>query len=533
MARRSSRSTDRESRETDNQPPHNHSPYSSSSSSDLDEFQSAMSFAKKDGVFITLTIASFKEGRKKIDDLYLHNFSKSKHVKSLFSNLLLSDDKNDPKRNLQRSLSELEEDEEEEKEREKEKEKNRKSTIRRSSSSSPTAKSSSSPVKKQEVKQEQEEQKYFITNNNEEKEEGEQGGRGGEDEEDGAMIAGKKVIRRDGDDLLPTTEEEEKEEKEVDDQQSVDSEELGDDWNALTKVDGGGGGQQQPVFPFTTVVGVSPWLQSSKKWGDPRHYIQFSNFSSAWRMEIFWIDSDGVLITRNDLFQGATHFELFSSNHVWAVVATPLRSFSLLRGGGGGGNNNGPVGGTASAFSLLVNKSHESATSPAENNSLGQTATGAADESSSPVILLLRPSKATCKEESKCLSLLWSPGSSLSLSNLLYSKVVSRPNSEGERRGKEERIRPAIHVQLFETVVSKESTSNNNTNNNTSNHNSNSNILFGESSSRERGRDPNNNNSNNSSNNDNNNNDLGKLTRKPLRSSRLLSKIHKQTKQQP
>jgi hypothetical protein len=493
-----------------------------------------MSIAKKDGIFITLTIASFKEGRKKIDDLYLHNFSKSKHVKSLFSNLLLSDDKNDPKRNLQRSLSELEEDEEEErerekeeKEREKEKEKNRKSTIRRSSSSSPTAKSSSSsPVKKLEVKkQEKEEQKYFINNHEEEQ----QGGGGGEEDEDGAMIAGKKVIRRDGD-LLPTTEEEEKE-VEPDDQQSVDSEELGDDWNALTKVEGGG---QAAVFPFTTVVGVSPWLQSSKKWGDPRHYIQFSNFSSAWRMEIFWIDQDGVLITRNDLFQGATHFELFSSNHVWAVVATPLRSFSLLRGGGGGGGaaaNNG-LGGTASAFSLLVNKSHESATSPAEN-SLGQTATGAAEESSSPVILLLRPSKSTCKEESKCLSLLWSPGSSLSLSNLLYSKVVSRPNSEGERRGgrarnsggREERIRPAIHVQLFETVVSKESTGNNNNNNN----NSNSNVLLGESSSRERGRDQNN---NNSSNNDNNN-DLGKLTRKPLRSSRLLSKIHKQTKQQP
>ena len=52
-------------------------------------------------------------------------------------------------------------------------------------------------------------------------------------------------------------------------------------------------------------------------WGKPKKYIQFSNFSSQWNLEVNWVDEDGCLVPRHELKAGKTHFELCSPDHVW------------------------------------------------------------------------------------------------------------------------------------------------------------------------------------------------------------------------
>lgn len=272
-----------------------------------------------------------------------------------------------------------------------------------------------------------------------------------------------------------------------------------EDWNALTRVETAAA---PTVFPFTSLVCMpSPYLRASRHWGNPRFYLQFSNFSSQWKMELYWVDADGVLIPRGDkdLFQGDSHFELFSAAHVWAVIATPLKT-----GLGGGANASKASINT----SLVVNRA--SLSEPVSQLESSQSTSGSVMGKSAEdgqMIFVFRPSKACCLQESKCLSVLWSPGNALTISHLLYSKSTKQSMTSAHGKHKEDRIKPSIHIQLFETKSATSSslpppplaTS--------------SSLHPPPPHDNEAERDV-------------ESEELGRLTRKPLRSGRALSKIH-------
>lgn len=272
-----------------------------------------------------------------------------------------------------------------------------------------------------------------------------------------------------------------------------------EDWNALTRVETAAA---PTVFPFTSLVCMpSPYLRASRHWGNPRFYLQFSNFSSQWKMELYWVDADGVLIPRGDkdLLQGDSHFELFSAAHVWAVIATPLKT-----GLGGGANASKASINT----SLVVNRA--SLSEPVSQLESSQSTSGSVMGRSAEdgqMIFVFRPSKACCLQESKCLSVLWSPGNALTISHLLYSKSTKQSMTSAHGKHKEDRIKPSIHIQLFETKSTTSSslpppplaTS--------------SSLHPPPPLDNEAERDV-------------ESEELGRLTRKPLRSGRALSKIH-------
>lgn len=538
---------------------------------DLEEFQAAMVRAKKN-VFVTLKIASYPEGRQKIDDLYQQNVDKSNQMKSLFSNLMGSiEDERRLQVNPRRSSMLFAEDDDdddnegralEESSAKKEQPSARRSPpARRSTSGSPTnarrtstssvassPKSARTPRKSKrrskvqspherqgrrtsarakrdatsfspesrrevdgsrsgdftETEPENESEKEKPENESEKEKEDfqqiidslnddplfslpgkidesigkEETNFDGEDDGGGGgMIAGKALVERE--DLLseredppfrpPVIDTQETEEKDKeDDNSSV------EDWNILTRVDAPA---EVAVYSFSTLVCMpSPFLSHSKRWGNPKFHLQFSNFSACWRMEIYWIDEKGVLVPRgsHDLLQGDTHYELFSAAHVWAVIATPLKN-PLVAGAGSKSS--------VAATSLLVNRSSMDLTSAVPNDGnrspadpvpegslstsldppLGSSSqvnaaslsTSLAPSSTelSQLIFVFRPSKACCSQETKCLSVLWSPGQSLTVSQLLYSKPVKSTHRSfvPPNRHKEERIKPSIHIQLFET----------------------------------------------------------------------------------
>jgi hypothetical protein len=242
------------------------------------------------------------------------------------------------------------------------------------------------------------------------------------DPEADGMLARRKVVPRDteykGEEKLVMEynkkQKKEKKMKELvaptkaeDDNSSVES------WNHMTKVD------QQTVFPFTSLVCMPDELRASVAWGLPNKYIQFSNFSSSWRLEVNWIDEDGAMVSRTEVKAGTCHFELCSSEHVWALVASPL-------------NHGNKIGSSMSmGSSLLVNKQ-------SSEDGLQAGLSEVIDELS-PVLLVFRPSPGSL-QTGKCASLLWSPWSSLSIAQSIASKST---NSS-------QRVQPCVHIQLFD-----------------------------------------------------------------------------------
>lgn len=57
-------------------------------------------------------------------------------------------------------------------------------------------------------------------------------------------------------------------------------------------------------------------------WGNPTSYIQFSNLSKYWDLQIYWLDEEGSFISRNKtLLGGDKHVELTSALHTWVIIA--------------------------------------------------------------------------------------------------------------------------------------------------------------------------------------------------------------------
>jgi len=80
------------------------------------------------------------------------------------------------------------------------------------------------------------------------------------------------------------------------------------------------------LTPFLSLVCMPRVLRRSEAWGRPTSFLQVTNFSSQWLVEVNWVDEDGCLVPRCALPNGKTHIERCSSEHVW--VLTALRTAS-------------------------------------------------------------------------------------------------------------------------------------------------------------------------------------------------------------
>lgn len=118
------------------------------------------------------------------------------------------------------------------------------------------------------------------------------------------------------------------------------------------------------------------------------------------------MDEDGVLIPRTFVEFGKTHFEYCSNQHVWALIASPAKPRS----------RDGP------------------------------SSSASAD---APIILIIRPSPAALIE-GKSTCVLWTPWSSLSVSQRMYSKSSQKIY---ELKEEDTKIQPCINVQLLESKV--------------------------------------------------------------------------------
>jgi hypothetical protein len=77
------------------------------------------------------------------------------------------------------------------------------------------------------------------------------------------------------------------------------------DWEFPTALD-----DRQDRLPFMTLVCVPDHLKKSTCWGQPTKFIQVSNFSSRWDLQLFWVDTDGALVPRAQVNRlQSTHIE--------------------------------------------------------------------------------------------------------------------------------------------------------------------------------------------------------------------------------
>ena len=98
-----------------------------------------------------------------------------------------------------------------------------------------------------------------------------------------------------------------------------------EEWNYATALD-------DAILPFLQAVCLPTPLTKSLGWGSPNHYIQFTNYSTGWNLELNWLDEEGVLIPRKEIRPGHSHFEVSCTDHVWAVVAMANHPKGMYRG---------------------------------------------------------------------------------------------------------------------------------------------------------------------------------------------------------
>lgn len=135
-----------------------------------------------------------------------------------------------------------------------------------------------------------------------------------------------------------------------------------------------------------------------------------------------WVDEDSVLIQRANIASGQTHFELASQDHVWMLAAKPQQA---------------PSKHNKSVYSTSTSGTNLHASSSVSHN------VGYDNDKPVPVVIF-RPSQASLSE-GKCVSMLWSPYTSLSLTQTVHtlSKKEAVSNSK-------DRVLPCIHIQLLD-----------------------------------------------------------------------------------
>lgn len=352
--------------------------------------------AAKDLPTVSILMASFRGGRGKLDDAYLFDLQKSQGMKNVLSNLFMeggpssrpetaSTTDDDERSVSSHSTAETKDDA-------KEATMNNRGSTRSmmsagarmrqkylyDSDDEPTAEEA---LKNGDMDQAKEKEGNIADKEGEENEEAKF-----ESEEEGALRAKKKSPH--SQQPPPSATEDGKKEG----------------WNHLTAA------ETTNIIPFVVLVCMPSCLRASLHWGQPTAYIQFTNFSTNFVLEVNWIDEDGCLVQRANIPSGELHFELCSAEHVWAIAAKPM----------------------------TPNKKR--------NSVFGIHNVGYDAEKALPM-LVFRPSSPSLVS-SKCVSLLWYPGVSLSATQTVY------PQSK-QGTGDREHVMPSLHLQLFDSSSSE------------------------------------------------------------------------------
>lgn len=137
-----------------------------------------------------------------------------------------------------------------------------------------------------------------------------------------------------------------------------------------------------------------------------------TNFSTMYIFEVNWTDEDGSLVHRANIPAGQVHFEVCSTEHVWTLAAKPIV------GKGKGHNSNA---------SLSSNSVHN---------------VGYDSDKPTP-LLIFRPSTASLSE-GKCVTMMWYPFTSVSVTQTVY------PQTKKGYSNNTDRFMPCMHVQLMD-----------------------------------------------------------------------------------
>lgn len=161
----------------------------------------------------------------------------------------------------------------------------------------------------------------------------------------------------------------------------------------------------------------------------PAKFLQVSNYSTTWKLEVHWVNEDSILIRRAEIPGGNTDYQLFDLDHVWCVTATAVVK----------DHHHG-------------HHAHNYFTNGA---ALGTEIASEAEEGS-PAMLTFRPSKYSLSNN-KCTSILWSPYVSMSITQRVYlsSKAsMEEPSAviAGVANPPNFTSTPHMHIQVFDGV---------------------------------------------------------------------------------
>lgn len=174
--------------------------------------------------------------------------------------------------------------------------------------------------------------------------------------------------------------------------------------------------------------------QFLQQWGVPAKYLQVSNYSTTWLLEVFWVNEDSILTRRAEIPGGATDFQLFDLDHVWCITATCIVKDQHHHGHHG---HHAPHNYFKSGPSLGLGTASEA-------------------EEGSPAMLVFRPSKYSLSNN-KCTSVLWSPYVSMSITQRVYltsktSQEDGRAPTSGVVNPPNFTATPHMHIQVFDGV---------------------------------------------------------------------------------
>lgn len=211
--------------------------------------------------------------------------------------------------------------------------------------------------------------------------------------------------------------------KEVDpNSNDEDDEDDYDDWNKMTKF--------EESLPFIALVCVPPLFSRSSGWGLPKNSFYIVNYSRNWKLEIFYVDNEGLLLPRGEIKRGEDHLELCNSTHVWACLVTNLSENSRRL--------------NEKSINMDSSDTYDVNSTFSKNQSM----------------LVIKPSAASLVD-GKCNTILWSPFCSISFSQTFSnssSKVNVPSNSRAIRlsnhiKSSTQTTSPNIFLQLFDSNI--------------------------------------------------------------------------------
>jgi len=199
-----------------------------------------------------------------------------------------------------------------------------------------------------------------------------------------------------------------------------------DSWNALTKV--------EDVVPVQYLVCAPKGMERSVEWGEPSKILQVSNYSTSWKVELFWVDEYGSMERKGEVASGGTQFELADAGHLWVLVATSTIDPSHWQ--------------SHSSSNHLVDSKDEHEESPHDKEPI-------------PALLAMHLTRSSLTS-SKCASILWTPLSSMSINQRVYPPMKEESDGRSAQTkshfisaANEQQYfttRPNMHVQVFDGI---------------------------------------------------------------------------------